>query len=144
LWAGYQFTYTDNLSSISIQQAMRNPKIPIALSNVTREGNQVSAHIEVPAAESGPKSGHGVLYIVVAENQAESHVARGENAGRSLTHVGVARVFKRVGTVDLGAATDKNITLSIDPGSAAHGSRLVAFIQDSKTGHVLAVTAHKL
>ncbi len=130
-------------ASSAIQEAMRDPKIPIALSDVTRDGNQVSVHIEVPAADSGLKSGRGVLYLVLADDRAESHVARGENAGRSLAHVGVARVFKRVGTVDLGAATDRNVTLAIQPGAAANGSRLVAFIQDSKTGHVLAVTAHE-
>jgi len=35
-------------ASSAIQEAMREPKIPIAMSNVTRDGNQVTVHIEVP------------------------------------------------------------------------------------------------
>jgi hypothetical protein len=128
----------------AIQEAMREPKIPIAMSNVTRDGNQVTVHIEVPAADSGLKSGRGVLYIAVADNRAESQVASGENAGRSLAHVGVARVLKQLATIDLGAATTRNVMLAIQPGAEANGSRLVAFIQDTKTGRVLAVTAQKL
>ncbi len=130
-------------ASSAIQEAMRDPKIPITISNVTRDGNQVMVHIEVPAADSRPKSGRGILYLALADDRAESHVVRGENAGRSLAHVAVTRALKRVGAVDLAAATDRNVTLAIRPGAAANTSRLVGFIQDSKTGHVLAVTAHE-
>ena len=122
----------------------RAPKIPIAISNASRDGNQVTAHIEAPGADQSFKGGHGILYVALADNRAESHVARGENAGRSLAHVGVTRVLKRVGTIDLGAATARDITLAIQPGAAVNGSRLVAFIQDPKTGRVVAVTAQKL
>jgi hypothetical protein len=58
--------------------------------------------------------------------------------------VGVARVLKRVATIDLGAATARDVTLTMQPGAGVNGSRLVAFIQDPKTGRVLAVTAQKL
>jgi hypothetical protein len=128
----------------AIQEAMREPKISIAISDASRDGNQVTAHIEVPGAEQSFKGGRGVLYIALADNRAESQVARGENAGRSLAHVGVTRVLKRVGMIDLGAATARNVMVAIKPGTGANGSRLVAFIQDAQTGRVLAVTAHKL
>jgi hypothetical protein len=131
-------------ASSAIQEAMREPKIPIAMSNVTRDGNQVTVHIEVPAADSALKRGRSVLYVALADNRAESQVARGENAGRSLAHVGVARILKQVGTIDLGAATARDVILAIRPGAGANGSRLVAFIQDSKTWRVLAVTAQTL
>jgi hypothetical protein len=128
----------------AIQEAIRYPKIPIAISNASRDGNQVTAHVEVPAAQQSLSGGRGILYIAFADNRAESHVARGENAGRALTHVGVTRVLKRVGTLDLGAATARDVTLAIQPEAGVNGSRLVAFIQDIKTGRVLAVTAQKL
>jgi hypothetical protein len=128
----------------AIQKAMREPKIPIAISNFSRDGNQVTAHIEVPGVDQSFQGGRGILYIALADNRAESHVARGENAGRSLAHVGVTRVLKRVGTIHLGAATGRDVTLAIQPGAGVNGSRLVAFIQDTKTGRVLGVTAQKL
>ena len=141
----FGFVGSDRRKAMStIQEAMRSPKIPIAMSNVTRDGNQVTVHIEVPAADQSFKGGRGVLYVALADNRAESQVARGENAGRSLAHVGVVRVLKQVGTIDLEAATARNVMVAIKPGTGANGSRLVAFIQDAKTGRVLAVTAQTL
>jgi hypothetical protein len=128
-------------ASSAIQKAIRERKIPIEISNVSRDGNQVRAHIELPADQSF-KGGHAILFVAIADNRAESRVARGENAGRSLTHVAVTRVFKQVGTIELESASAKDVSLSVQPG--ANGSRLVAFIQDPKSGHVLGVAVQKL
>jgi hypothetical protein len=131
-------------ASSAIQRAVRERKIPITISNATRDGNRVTARIELPAADQSFKSGRGILYVALADNRAESHVARGENAGRSLTHVAVTRILKPVGTIDLGSAFVKEVTLTIQSGVGTNGSRLVAFIQDPKSGHVLGVAVQKL
>jgi hypothetical protein len=128
----------------AIQEAIREPKIAIAISNASRDRNQATAHVEVPAAHQSLTGLRGILYIALADNRVESHVARGENAGRALTHVGVTRALRRVGTLDLGVATARDVTLAIQPEAGVNGLRLVAFIQDAKTGRVLAVTARKL
>jgi hypothetical protein len=125
----------------AIQKAIRERKIPITISSVSRDGNQLTAHIELHS-DQNLKGGRGVLFVAIADNRAESHVARGENAGRSLAHVAVTRVLKQVGAIDLDNATAKDVTISVQSG--AQGSRLVAFVQDPKSGHVLAVAAQKL
>ena len=125
----------------AIQKAIRGRKIPIAISKVSHDGNQITAHIELRGDQSF-KGGRGVLFVAIADNRAESHVARGENSGRSLAHVAVTRVLKQVGTIDLDRDTAKDVTLSVQSG--ANGSRLVAFVQDPKSGHVLAVAVQKL
>ena len=125
----------------AIQKAIRERKIPIAISNVSHDGNQVTAHIELRAGQNF-KGGRGVLFVAIADNRAESQVARGENSGRSLTHVAVTRVLKQVGIIDLDSDTAKDVVLSVQSG--ATGSRLVAFVQDPKSGHVLAVALQKL
>jgi hypothetical protein len=125
----------------AIQKAIRERKIPITISKASPDGNQVTAHIEL-RGDQNFKGGRGVLFVAIADNRAESHVARGENSGRSLAHVAVARVLKQVGTIDLDSATAKDVTLSVQSG--ANGSRLVAFVQDPKSGHVLAVAVQKL
>jgi hypothetical protein len=71
----------------AIQEAIRDPKIPIAISNASRDRNQVTAHIEVPGAHQSLIGGRGILYIALADNRVESHVVHGENAGRALTQV---------------------------------------------------------
>ena len=125
----------------AIQKAMREQKIPIAVSKVSRNGNQVTAHIEL-RGDQNFKGGRGVLFVAIADNRAESQVARGENSGRSLAHVAVTRTLKQIGAIDLDSATAKDVTLSVSSG--ANGSRLVAFVQDPKSGHVLAVAVQKL
>lgn len=140
----YGFVGSDgHEASSAIQRAIRERKIPITISNVARTGNQVTARIELPADQSF-KGVRGILYVALADNRQESHVAHGENSGRLLAHVAVTRVLKQVGTIDLDAASVKEIALPVQPGSAAGGSRLVAFIQDPKSGHVLGVTEQKL
>jgi len=125
----------------AIQKAIRERKIPIAISKASHGGNQVTAHIEL-RGDQNFKGGRGVLFVAIADNRAESHVARGENSGRSLTHVAVTRVLKQVGIIDLDSDTAKDVVLSVQSG--ATGSRLVAFVQDPKSGHVFAVALQKL
>jgi hypothetical protein len=138
----FGFVGSDGHAALSaIQEAIRERKVPIAISNVTRDGNQVTAHIELSAADQNTKSRRGILYVAVADNRAESHVARGENAGRALAHVAVTRVLKQVGVLNLDSAWSKEVTLAVQPGVS--GSPVVAFLQDPRSGHVLGVAAQK-
>jgi hypothetical protein len=129
-------------ASAAIQKATRERKIPIAISNLARNGNQVTAHIELPADE-GFKGASGILYAALADNRQESHVARGENGGRTLSHVAVTRVLKQVGPIDFDGASAKEIVLPVQQGSG-NGLRFVVFVQDPKSGHVLGVAEQKL
>jgi hypothetical protein len=69
-------------------------------------------------------------------------VARGENGGHTLSHVAVTRVLKQLGPIDLGVSM-KEIALPIRQGSG-NGVRLVAFIQDPRSGRALGVAQQKL
>jgi hypothetical protein len=139
----YGFVGSDGReASAAIQKAIREPKIPMMISNAERNGNQVTARIEFPAGQSF-KGARGVLYVALADNRQESHVARGENAGRALTHVAVARVLERIGSINFDAASTKEVRLSVRSGSGS-AMRLVAFIQDPGSGHVLGVVEHGL
>ena len=64
-------------------------------------------------------------------------MARGENRGRTLAHVAVARILRQFGMINLDAASAKEVELPV-PSGLGSGLRLVAFIQDTKTGHVVA------
>jgi hypothetical protein len=70
--------------------------------------------------------------VALAHNRAESHVTPGENAGRSLAHVGVTRILQQLGTIDLSSGSAKEVVLTVQPGAGANGLRVVAFIQDPK------------
>ncbi len=138
----FGFVGSDGREAVSaIQKAIRERKIPIEISNVARDGDRITAHVQFEAGQSF-RGGRAVLYVAIADNRVESHVARGENAGRSLAHVAVTRVLKQVGTVDLDSASAKDFSVSVP--LAANGSRIVAFLQDPKSGHVLGVAEQKL
>jgi hypothetical protein len=138
----YGFVGSDGKeASGAIQKAIRQRKIPIVISNLARNGDQVNARIELPTSENltGPS---GILYVALADSRQESHVARGENGGHTLSHVAVARVLKQVGPIDPGTSV-RDIALPIQQGSG-NGLRLVAFIQDSRSGRVLGVAQQAL
>ena len=128
-------------ASLAIQSATREHKIPIVISNVVRQGSQITTSIKVPAQTQNTK---GILYVAIASERAQSQVARGENAGRSLVHVAVTRVLKQVGTMDLASASTTEVTMAIPAGVEADGSRIVVFIQDTKSGRVLGVTERRV
>lgn len=78
------------------------------------------------------------LVAVLAADETHSKVAYGENAGRTLHHVAVVRVMK-----EFGGNTVDGRELKIAGGSLTHKEeangpvRLVVFLVDHKTGHVL-------
>ena len=138
----FEFVGSDQrAASSAIQKAADAPKVPIAVSGLIRKGSQITANIEVQGKNENAK---GVLYAAIASDRAESHVARGENAGRSLAHVAVTRVLKQVGTVDLAEASTREVTLTIPPGVDVNASRLVVFIQDARSAHVLGVAKRRI
>jgi hypothetical protein len=130
-------------ANAAIQKAAREPKVAIALSDVARDGKQVKARVDVPG-DANSKRRSAVLYLVIADNRAQSQVARGENAGRSLAHVAVTRVLKDAGTIDLRSASFKDVALTVPVGAGANGLRLIAFLEDPASGHILGATAQKL
>lgn len=141
----FGFTGSDvNKTSSAIAKAMLEAKIPIAISNVARNGDRISARIEWSESSGETKGRPGVLFVAIADSRAESQVAGGENRGRSLSHVAVTRVLKQTGAVDLDRASARDITLVIHPGVGANGLRLIAFVQDPKSGHILGVASRKL
>jgi hypothetical protein len=128
----------------AIQRAITEQKIPITLADASHHGNEIKAHVTLNATQFSSEVVGGTVYIAVAVNEAESQVAHGENAGRSLSHVAVALLLKKVGTVKLGSVFSYDVSVSIRPEAAAKPLRLVAFLQDQKSGQILGVAALKL
>jgi hypothetical protein len=139
----YGFVGSDGRTATqAIEKAIRERKIPIAISNFARNGNQVTAHVEL-SPDQNFRGAQGILYVALADNWQESHVARGENGGRTLSHVAVTRVLKKVSSIDFDEPFAKDIVLPVPQGSGI-GLRLVVFVQDPKSGHVLSVAEQKI
>jgi hypothetical protein len=102
--------------------------------SVEPEGKMLSVTFDL----SGdlPRQGADIM-IAVAENQVTSSVGRGENSGRTLTHVSVVRTLTKVATLK-GAATQtvKVLVGNVPAGAPRH---LVVFAQTVGLGKVLSV-----
>jgi hypothetical protein len=81
------------------------------------------------------------IYAVVAEDAASSKVLRGENGGRTLQHVSVARIMVRVASVHAAGEQTARVAL---PTSAGQGLHLILFAQTSGLGRVLGIDTKPL
>jgi hypothetical protein len=114
------------------------PEISIRNALWTKDALAFSVH-----AASGEDIKQGAtLVAVLAEDSAQSAVGRGENAGHTLRHVAVVRILKNLGK----NATDgrplrlqQSDAIKSGKGEPTHPMRLVVFLIDPSSGHVLAV-----
>ena len=92
---------------------------------VRREGEAV--FVEAPALGVGSKA---ELWVGVLRAEGGAEVARGENAGRTLRHVGIVRTLVKGGTV----TRERGASYRVVVGS---GERVVAFLQEPGLGKIL-------
>ena len=120
--------------------AAEKPKIGLTLSDVHRAANG-TVDFKVQAATRV----EATLIAALAENATRSEVARGENAGRTLHHVAVVRVLNDFGS---GAADGRQLSLAAPKLLPAEKDgeplRLVVFLVDRSSGHVLALAQQTL
>ena len=118
-------------------------KIRVALSSVRLEGNMVVAHVESGALPSSTSSKSASVLIALADDNDQSNVRRGENAGRILTHVAVVRSLTQVGTISRGGAFSGEVKVS-SANANPRNLRVVAIVQEMAAGRVLGVDSLRL
>ncbi|HEY4109148.1 DUF1223 domain-containing protein [Puia sp.] len=110
------------------------PAGKLSLEGVKLSGGRLSwqAHGE---ANGG---GNGLRIIVAAvEHDATTKVMAGENHGKTLSHVQIVRSYK---VASLNAKGDASGQLAWPEGITASGGELIAFIQDTGNGKIVAAT----
>src|SRR5580693_4875986 len=124
-----QFVGSDEaLADKAFAKALTKPKIAMRLTSVSSSAtNVLLARLETGAIQESFGLPMADVYVAVALNRAESHVARGENAGRTLAHTAVVRSIVKVGSIQQGQAFAQDIQMKLDPGTDAHNLRLIAF-----------------
>ena len=127
----------------AIRNAAKTEKVPMSLSAVHFEGNNIIAlHVEAAALPADLSGRPANVMLAVADDSDESQVSHGENAGRTLTHVAVVRSLVVVGTVDKSSSFSKDARIRFTGGNPRN-IRLVAFAQD-RTGRIWAVGQARL
>ena len=119
----------------AIEEAAQRPKQEIAIAKADLSGKSVDAQVKVAAHP------HADLYAVLADDHDQSSVSRGENSGRHLEHVAVMRSIQKVGSLD--KDFEKQIRLNLPHGSEGK-MRLVFFVEERSTGHILGVAEARL
>jgi hypothetical protein len=118
----------------AIASAARAGKLPVTL-DVAAPGASPKLKVGVPALPAG-RAAADVL-LAVTEDGLVSDVARGENAGRKLTHVGVVRSLERIGTAKAGEPLEVERALALDPAWKRAELHAVAFLQERGSGKVV-------
>lgn len=117
----------------ALNESLRDSKIPLGVAaernNAEGQKNNAIIHVTVGASPPEPRA-H--IYLVLARDRAQSQVSRGENAGRSLSHVAVAYSLKEIAA--LGPKFNSDLTL---PVSLLPNSRIIVFVQASDTGKII-------
>ena len=114
----------------------------VRIVSVKRDGAAWTVSFEV--AGQLPKEGAEVM-AAVADDAVVSRVGSGENGGRTLTHVSVARSLQKVATINnAGAFTVKVPALAPAHENASGKQHLVVFVQALNLGDVLGVAAIEL
>jgi hypothetical protein len=123
-----QFVGADARSiQAAIERAAARPKLAFQIRNAKRDGSNVAVQISLP----GFTEPQGEVWLAIADDIDESNVTRGENSGRTLSHVGVVRRLEKVADIRKRQALETTLRVPFDPAWKTHGKRVVAFLESN-------------
>jgi hypothetical protein len=129
-----QVNGSDGYNILKAVDAAKSDAVTMRISSAKVDGKKVV--VEFAVEGSLPKKGADV-YVVVTDDEASTDVLRGENKGKTITHVSVARGMVKVATVK--DASAHTATVSLPGTDAAVGHHVVVIAQEGGVGKVLAV-----
>src|SRR5207248_2689144 len=118
----------------ALNTAASTSKATLRISAEPKDQKHLAVTVDAGPLPSGSK--HADLYVALADNSDETQVGGGENSGRKLQHVAVARGLRKCGTVPA-AGAQLQVTVPLEKGSELDKQRVVVFLQEPGTGHVL-------
>jgi hypothetical protein len=131
-------------ATTAIERAAKTAKIPVDITSIHLEaGNIVTLHVNAGPLPSSVAVESADVLIATADERDESHVSRGENAGKTLKHIAVLRSLTRVGTVGRSGDFSRDVRVNINRENAGN-LRVVAIVQAAPVGAVLGVGAARL
>jgi len=138
-----QIVGSDSASLLrAIQKEGQQPHLVIHIASATLSYNMLDVEFSV----SGSLPGHGAdVFAILADDTASSNVLHGENAGRTLSHVSVAKTITRLGTLQ--AETERNFHVLLSSAvqlPSGQGRHLILFAQEPGLGRVLGVDTKPL
>jgi hypothetical protein len=129
-----------NAVKAAITSALAMKKTTLDILDASRHTGSVTLRVATPALQNG----NAHLYVAIAMDHATTHVLRGENEGRTLSHVAVVRNLTDAGKLSPGNAATRDLTVPLIEDGAASGLRVVVFVQDGRSGAVLGIASRRL
>ena len=111
--------------------------ITLDLASAGSAGVRVAVHATNLPQKAGDRA---EVYIAITEDDLRSVVTRGENHGHTLTHAAVVRQLTLVGEA-AGPSAGLEHTIALAPEWRREALHLVAFVQERRTGAVLAAAS---
>lgn len=118
----------------AIDKEAKSPK-PLKVS-LNWDNTAQTAHVSVDGNASGE------LFVAITEDGLSSAVKAGENNGKTLAHAAITRKMIDVGPAKNGMSKDVKVVL--DGKWNAANLRVIAFVQDMKSGAILGAATVKL
>jgi hypothetical protein len=137
----------ENAALEAVKQAARAPKAELLMARDPAQGDgPLGISVEVGNFPKQTEGDPVYLLMAVTESGLSSDVARGENSGRRLTHVGVVRVLKQLGILPeaRGAPFRVKTWVTVEKGWRRENLRAIVFAQERGTRRVLAASSLKL
>src|SRR5258708_6732951 len=138
-----QIVGSDSASLLhAIPKDEQRPQLSIHIVSASISDNSLTVDFSL----SGSAPGRGAdIFAILADDTTSSNVLRGENSGRTLSHVSVARTIPRGATVQPSTERTVHIPLStsvqVPP---SQGRPLILFAQAAGLGRVLGVDTKPL
>jgi hypothetical protein len=133
----YQFVGSDRRSASKAFEGARSiQKVGIRITSLQIENGTLRAHVETDAVPSKAD-----VFVALVADHAESQVARGENGGRHLEHVAIARNLTTLARAAKGEAFSKEISHSTK--SVLDQGRLIVFLQEPNQGKILGAAVER-
>jgi hypothetical protein len=133
-------------NGLQVSQALekaagQQDKVTLAITNATWSDDALQATVSVTNIPAAAMKGVN-LYAVLADDADTSSVSRGENSGRTLQHVAVVRVMRKVG--NLQGPYNGQVQISLPHGTAHAKMRLILFAQKGDNGQVFGATEREV
>lgn len=107
----------------AIARAAGRAKAPVRIAEAKRDGGDAAVRISIPALAKGRAD----VWIAAADESDRSSVNRGENTGRTLTHVAVVRSLKKLGEVTKSGGLESAVRVPV----GAQPERIIVFLTNS-------------
>jgi hypothetical protein len=122
----YEFVGSDGSAAMqALKRAATTEQVPIRIANVTLSADR-HVHFDVEVGEVKMET---ALFAVLAQDEGSEHVANGENGGKTLRHVQIARRFQQVASIRKGSSFHGSQSMDLPEPVAGSGWHLVVFLQ---------------